>query len=459
MRLCFHFALIFAIGASAFPVVSGAQDGDARIRSLAEPLVRQDQVVGISIGVIADGKPQTVHLGKTAVGKPAPDDQTVYEIGSISKVFTGLLLARDVVDGELSLQQTAAGLLPESVPMPSSPDREITLLDLATHRSGLPRLPDNLTELSSDNPYSKYDTRRAYAFLKTYQLPRKPGEKYEYSNFAASLLGDLVTRRHDSDYDQRLAAVITGPLKMASTAVQMTGDMKAHFARPHTADLTPTRSWEFADMPGAGGIRSNVVDMLAFAQANLNPPDGPLGKAINLAWKQHHPGNEKDFAMGLGWHIARDGQTRWHNGGTGGFRSMMMVNRQLGVAVVVLANTASPAVDALAEQIMQVLAGADIQTPEPQQDIDVPEKTMRRYVGEYQLAPNFVFDVDVVEGRLMVGVTGQPTFQVFAKSETEWFYKVVPATLTFKLGDDGKAESLVLFQNGVRQTAKRITRK
>jgi hypothetical protein len=159
--------------------------------------------------------------------------------------------------------------------------------------------------------------------------------------------------------------------------------------------------------------------------------------------------------MGLGWHFAVDG-TRWHNGQTGGYHSMLLINRPLQIAVVLLTNTSTGEVDQLANQVIQMLAGA---SPKPRKFDEAKQigiAKMRQLEGRYQLAPNFIFTVKVQGKKLMVGITNQPTLEVFAKSETEWFYKVVPASLEFKLGEDGKATSLVLNQNGAQQEAKRI---
>lgn len=134
---------------------------------------------------------------------------------------------------------------------------------------------------------------------------------------------------------------------------------------------------------------------------------------------------------------------------------MLMVNREAGLAVVVLANTAYLELDALAQDLMRMLGGADVKPRQFEASVEVAPKVMQRYAGQYALAPTFILTVSVEDNKLMVGATGQPTFQVYPRSETEWFYKVVPATLTFKVDENGKCNAVELFQNGIRQTAKR----
>ncbi|MBB3204728.1 CubicO group peptidase (beta-lactamase class C family) [Rhodopirellula rubra] len=449
---------MFVLGLLCLSSDAGAQSLASRVRDLAEPLVKTERVMGMSIGVISGGQRLTVHVGTVAKGSPRASDETVYEIGSISKVFTGLMLADAVATDRMRLDQPAGDFLPEGVEMPRWKNTAITLRHLATHRSGLPRLPDNMRDVASDNPYARYTSTQAFEFLKSHSLRRAPGAEGVYSNFAVALLGDLICRDAERSYDEQLRERITGPLKMDATSVELSDSMRSTMATPHDAGLNATSTWEFADLPGAGGIRSNIDDMLTFAQTNLDPPEGDVGDAIELAWRQHQATTGSASAMGLGWHVAGDGQTRWHNGGTGGFRSMLMINRDQKIAVVILCNTSCDAVDALATRIMVELANANdaSSASETPVEVDVALEKMKRLEGRYQLAPTFIFDVRVRDGKLMVGITNQPTHQVYAKSETEWFYKVVPASLAFKMGADGKCMSLELLQNGIRQTARRV---
>ena len=134
---------------------------------------------------------------------------------------------------------------------------------------------------------------------------------------------------------------------------------------------------------------------------------------------------------------------------------MMLVNREKKIAAVVLCNSATLEVDQLAQQLMQMMAGTPVKPRVFKQDVKVSNEVMQRYVGDYELMPNFIFSVSVKDEKLMVGVTGQPTFRVYAQSETEWFYKVVKASITFKVNKKGECTALVLDQNGARQTAKR----
>ena len=250
---------------------------------------------------------------------------------------------------------------------------------------------------------------------------------------------------------------------MTDCTVSLSSDQTKRLATPHDKFGSATSPWTFADLPGAGGIHATMRDMMRFAKAQLTPPSGTLGDAIELAWKQQREADASGPAMGLGWMIAGDGQTRWHNGQTGGSHAALFINRELKCAVVVLCNTAvTNEIDQLAMQLVQKAAGQEVK-PEPSETSDhdsdnlaIDAKLRSRLVGRYQLTPDFIFTVRDRDGHLMVGITNQPTQEVYPDSPTRWSYRGVDATLEFKLTKTGPAKSLVLHQNGAKQTAYRI---
>lgn len=436
---------------------------DEWVKKAAEPLIKKQLVDGLSIGYLEGEHYGSVHLGSSGKdGKPA-NNMTLYEIGSISKVFTSLLLADAVARGEITLDAPAEVKNAAGIRLPARDGRAIQWLDLSTHRSALPRLPTNLQPADPKDPYRDYDATQAAAFLNTYELPRKPGEKQEYSNLGAAVLGYLIAQQAGKTYSQLLSERIAEPLRMADCTVELNEEQTARFATPHSDFEVVTAPWVFADMPGAGGIRATMRDMMRFAKAQLSSPDGKLGEAIELAWKQHSGTDASGPATGLGWMIAGDGQTRWHNGRTGGFASAMFINRPLKSAVIVLCNTSvAGEADLLATRLIQKAAGQDVEAAPRAADDPVPDKPgidakhRRRLVGRYQLAPDFIFTVRDKDGHLMVGITNQPTQEVFPDSPTRWSYRGVDATLEFQLPKTGPAQSLILHQNGIQQTARRM---
>lgn len=452
--------LIFCI---RMPIASAQNLTDQWVEKAAKPLVENRIADGLSIGYIEGKHSGIVHLGTANRAGKKADDTTLYELGSISKLFTSLMLADAVVRGEIDLNAAANVDNRAGIQLPSHEGRSIKWIDLSTHRSGLPRLPENLVPANVGNPYRDYDSKKAAAFLNQYKLPRQPGESQEYSNLGASVLGYLVAQQAGKSYQQLLEERIAKPLQMTDCAVSLNKDQRQRLATPHDKFGSPTPPWMFSNLPGAGGIRATMQDMLRFAQVQLTPPTGKIGEAIELAWKQQRAADASGSAMGLGWMIAGDGQTRWHNGQTGGSHSALFINRELNCAVVVLCNTAVlKEIDQLAMQMIMKAAGQDVK-PEPDKtsdhksdDLAIDAKHRRRLEGRYQLAPNFIFTVRDREGHLMVSITNQPTQEVFPDSPTRWSYRGVKATLEFKLGKTGPANSLILHQNGAKQTAKRM---
>ncbi len=436
-----------------------AVDLPEQMDQLTQPYIDSETVMGVSIGVIQGDKTFARGYGRLSADKSqTPDGRTIYEIGSVSKVFTSLLLADAVVSGRVSLVTPAEELLPAGIEMPRRDEAlPIRLWHLATHTSGLPRLPDNLQPADPNNPYADYDGKRLAAFLGKYQPRKKPGETIEYSNLGGGLLGDLLCFESKTKYEELLEQRIAKPLGMNDTRIELDKERLARLAPPHAEGGVAGHVWEFEQLAGAGAIRSTIDDMLKFARANLEPPEGKLGQAIDLAWLIHQkPIEDTDFAMGLGWHVARDGSTRWHNGQTGGYHAQLLINRKFNAAVVVLTNTATMEVDRLAEQIMRMAAGSTEQPRKFDKQIEIAPEVLKNYAGQYELAPGIVFTVTAEDDKLLVGLTGQQTFRVYPRSKVEWYYKVVDATLTFQLDGQGRCDALELFQNGVRQQAKRI---
>lgn len=293
----------------------------------------------------ADGGTSVVGLGDSGRpdGGPA-DGRTLFEIGSITKVVTSLLLADAHLRGEVALDMPLQEVLGPSWHVPSRDGEPIRLWHLATHTAGLPRLPISgaevlrLTVRRDPDPYARLgleDLRRALAGAR---LRRRPGTgRLHYSNFGAGLLGEaLVVATGAPDYAALVADRVTGPLRLADTVVTPTPEQSARTAQGHTRRGRPTAAWTFPTLAGAGALRSTVEDLLAFAAAYVEE-DHPLAEAMALTRRSHGvPG------IGLGWMLAdgRGGAMAWHNGGTGGFRSFLGIRRDDGGAAAVLTNSA-----------------------------------------------------------------------------------------------------------------------
>src|SRR5438105_2688614 len=237
MKTMYAFAavasLLVARGAAAQTAMPVAPDAEIR-RILVERIDAQRQSVGIVVGVIEPSGRRLVSYGRLAKDDSRPlDGDTIFEIGSITKVFTSLLLADAVQRHEAALTDPVSKYLPPPATMPER-GRAITLQDLATHTSGLPRLPGNMKPRDAANPYADYSVEQLYQFLSSYQLTRDVGAQYEYSNLGGGLLGHVLALRARMDYPSLVRARVTAPLGMANTAIALSPEMKARLATGHS---------------------------------------------------------------------------------------------------------------------------------------------------------------------------------------------------------------------------------
>ena len=282
---------------------------------------------GIHTGIVAayiDGDDVTYYsYGKTIRGGDQDvDKNSVFEIGSISKVFTTILLADQVVNGKMKLTDPISKYLPENTKSPVRNEKQITLKDLATHSSGLPRLPSNLNPTNPANPYADYTVQQMYDFISSHELTRDVGEAYEYSNYGMGLLGHILELQTGKSYEELVLEKIAAVFKMKNTRIALTENMKEHLAKGHAAGKE-VENWDIISLAGAGGIRSTTVDMVNFIKANMSDQNTPIHKAMKMTHQVSYSNTTQNFEMGLGWHYAKNNNINiiWHNGGTGGYRS------------------------------------------------------------------------------------------------------------------------------------------
>lgn len=296
--------------------------------------------VGIAIGVIDAQGTHFYNYGvKSLQSQESINENSVFEIGSITKTFTGLLLALFTTQDDLQLDTPLQDLLSEDITAPSRNGETITLVHLSNHTSALPRLPDNMRPANPNNPYADYSESQLYEFLSRYQLPRDIGSQYEYSNYAVGLLGHLLASKKQMTYEELLLEYITQPLGMENTGITLTPKMQKHLALGHSGPVQ-VENWDLTTLAGAGAIRSTVVDMLHYVSANMGTQNSNLYPAMKLSHTNTRNAGEKP-KVGLGWHIAEHNGREfiWHNGGTGGYRSFAGFIKGGGKGVVVLSNS------------------------------------------------------------------------------------------------------------------------
>ncbi len=460
MRTSIAIALLLASTLDAQATGVRPFPSDAEVLAIIKKRVEEKRSAGIVIGLLeANGKTRIIAYGDPGPGKPALDGNSVFEIGSISKVFTGTMLAQMVLEGKVKLDDPVQQFLPSTVKIPERGGRKVTLGNLSTQTSGLPRMPNNFKPADAANPYADYSVQQMYDFLSGLSLTRDPGALFEYSNLGVGLLGHALAFSAGKSYEQLQKERIWTPLGMTNTAITLTPWMRDHLAIGHGANGEVTANWDIPTFAGAGAIRSTTNDMLKFVAAAANTDKGPLGKAFAMA-QQPRDAMSPQARIGLNW-ISRYTATDtivWHNGGTGGYRSFAGVKPSQRVGVVVLTNSGGAGADDIGYHLLDPsLPLTPAPAPVKQRvAITVAPAILAKYVGQYQLAPDVVFDVALSGDTLSALLTGQPRFRIWPETESDFFYKEVDAQLKFVFDAQGKVTGLILFQNGQQATAPKI---
>lgn len=302
----------------------------------------------------------SVH-GRSREGR-APDGRTLFEIGSVTKTFTSLLLADGVVRGDWALDEPVRDLLPAGSSVPTRDGVEITLGHLATHTSGLPRSPVPLVRgsvemLRGRDPYADLTPDGLLAALAEARLGRTPGTGgVHYSNLGVGLLGRALAHASGTSYGALVEERVCRPLGLVDTAThdRLTDEQRTRLLPGHRGRRRPAPAWPLDGLPGAGALRSTAEDLLRYLDAWLEPDSTPLGDAVRLCLQPRVEGRQ---AIGLGWLLSeRPHRLWWHNGGTGGYRSFVGFVPEARIAVVVLGNHAR-SVDVLGLRVLRALGG------------------------------------------------------------------------------------------------------
>jgi serine-type D-Ala-D-Ala carboxypeptidase/endopeptidase len=433
------------MSASVVPVPVLSEDAIRRL--LIERVDGRCLSLGMVVGVTeGNGHRIVAHGRRDTSGTTPVNEKTLFEIGSITKLFTALLLSDMVNRDEVRMDEPVAELLPVGTRVPARDGKAITLRDLASHYSGLPRVATNGDAPDRPRgPYAAYSAERLYQFLANYELMRTPGDSFEYSNVGVGLLGHaLVLRAGASDYESLLRTRILGPLRMDDTVITIPSRLAENVASGHNDSLEPTSDWAFDVLAGTGALRSTVPDLLRFAEVvcDQNSPIASLVRPLMIPRDQGGLELAKPHLDGV---IALS-----KPGGTGGARCFVKCIPEWRRGVAVLSNASIDAV---------VDLGAHALNPRRElmsypTEVAIDPVCLARLVGRYQLG-DWVFAVTATGDRLHVPIADQ--HRVFPTSERHFFHKSAPVRLTFEAGADGHAVRLILHYNGTTdQIAQRI---
>jgi len=263
-------------------MAEAAQEDELKkqIDQIAGEYLAEKGSVGLAVGVISGGQQRIFCYGERAQGSDAPvDPDSLFEIASITKTFTTTLLAEMAQRGEVRLKDPLQKYLPEGATAPKYRGREIDLVHLATHLSGLPGAPPNITWADDGDPWGRYTEEELYQAVRSTKLRTAPGTRGAYSNYGMGLLGNALGRIHGGGYEAAVVERICEPLGMPDTRITLTVEQEARFVQGH-AKGEPTPHWTTPALPGCGAIRSSVRDMLRYVAANLGEAPSPLREGM-----------------------------------------------------------------------------------------------------------------------------------------------------------------------------------
>ncbi len=371
-----------------------------------------------------------------------PAEQVIFEIGSISKVFTGILLANAVVDGKLRLDDTLSRHLPVKLDFPAT--GAVTLQQLATHTSCMPRLPENMMNVTASDPYAQYDKAALFEYLAHAKLGGQPPCAASYSNLGFGILGVVLETVYGKPWAALIQEKVTGPLGMTDTVQDLSSAQQARYAEPWSGSERAS-PWTFKAIAGAGALRSTLADLSKLADALLAGSKGPLGAAWPILAGDYADMPSMGGKIGLAlFHVKENGEDSYlHEGGTGGFRSTLQIRPASGRAAIVLASNA-----AANPQIWLAAWQAEGRPSGPRTEVSLANEVLQEYVGVYSIDKSARFTLVRRGDGLVARLTGQPFLPIFASAKDEFFYKAVDAQLRFHRDAARKIDGLTLYQNG-----------
>jgi len=457
MRSPARFLLCVLFGALSFP--AAAQDDlPAAIKALLQDHIEIDKKgVGMVVGIIDEHGSTIVSCGhRDTATTPEITGDTLFDICSITKTFTAILLQDMVARGQMKLDDPVAKYLPNSVKVPTRNGKQITLRHLATHTSGLPRDLDNLSPQNWQNPYADYTPDKFYAFLSSLTLHQDPGEKFEYSSLGMQLLAHAIELKSGVDYETLVTDRICRPLKMDSTRITLTPELKARLAIGHNPPNQSVPEINFAPLLGAGGLRSTANDLLKYISANLGLTKSPLTPIMEQTHAVQIPHVDNNMDTALGWSVAHFPGAEFisHSGRGIGYRALIAFDKQRRRGVVVVSNSYD---DDRLYDIGWLLLQSKWQTDKRPKAVPIDYRIYDTYTGQYNLAPDSLIGIRRQGNRLLIQPAGKLTAELLPESETDFFGRITGRKVTFARDAHGQVTRLIVHADGVEYPALKIS--
>jgi D-alanyl-D-alanine-carboxypeptidase/D-alanyl-D-alanine-endopeptidase len=427
---------------------------------IQERVERHHQEFGLVVGIVSETGRQIIKYGKQCRGGNAVDGNTLFDLGSVTKVFTSILLADMIRRGEINLEDPIERFLPSDLKVPAWKGMKITLLHLATHTSGLPNTPRIKTGEESEPEYVNFTKHTLYNFLSNYTLSRQPGSQFEYSNIGFGLLGHLLSLKTGKSYEQLVEERICRPLGLKDTRRELGPEMLKRLAVGYFLDGQEAKNYQMPPvLAGAGGLRSSANDMLSFLAVNTGLESSPLFKVMHETHRGRFPILKDIVKVGFSWIAVQDEDVHIviHGGDKDGYRAFIGFDPGNKIGVVVFANFE----DTIDDIALYALTGKKdilkLGTYEgvPKQ-VQIDPRIYDDYIGKYQTTPSFFLLITREGDRLFAQGTGQPKFELFPESESTFFLKAVRAKIIFERDNSGKVYRLTVRSSEGDEISKKI---
>lgn len=408
--------------------------------------------VGIVVGVIGPEGRLIISAGRRNADDPRSlNGDTVFEIGSITKAFTALLLSEMAEKDEVSLNDPVAKYLPTDLKVPERHGKTISLLDLATHTSGLPFMP-NESVASSDSEADKYSIAGLRHFIGNCELRSDIGQKWEYSNIGYWLLSEALAGRAGVDYETLLQKRVVAPLNLTNTAFALSATMKTNFATGHNAVLGPSPAIStlptYSVMSAAGGLYSTVNDLLKLLAVAMDYDHSSVGPAMRLTWNTRRPMSRNGFEQALAWTIIRDENDLLilHDGGTFGYASSIAWDPARRAGVVVLSNQVANVGD-IARHLLRPAFPLEKPAATKRTEVTLDPVTFGTYVGNYEAVEEGIFEIGREGDSLTIrspAEWGLPKFRLHPESRQDFFVAELPMRVAFQFESDGSVKKMLV---------------
>jgi CubicO group peptidase (beta-lactamase class C family) len=447
---------IAAAPKAADPAATGMVEEQELRKILVERVDGRKWGTAIVIGVSTPRGRRIVPYGTlSTTNRRAVDGETVFEIASLTKIFTALLLADMASKHEVKLDAPVASCLPATVKVPQHGGKQITFADLATHTSGLPLRPGNLASQMALDKYAGYTLEQLYQGLSAFTLTRDPGSEFEYSNWGFGVLGNALAYCAGKNFNTLLHERVLDPLDMRDTRFEISTGMRARLAAGYDTHRKPMPNEGNGALDPAGMLHSTVADLLKFMDVFLGRGPPTLVNAASTMLAKPRPTGDPQTQIALGWRIAAaDGlQEVWSGGRADGYRSYMAFDPKRRIAVIGLTNAATNVgVDDISRHVLN--PAVEVAKEHPR--VAVAKELLGRYPGRYLFDDGNTLAVSLLGTQIIVEMTGQGPLPVFPSGEREFYPEDIEARFVFEESGKAPAGSLVLTQDGQSWKARRV---